>query len=149
MEVADGGGGVTPSHFTLVGVVPTFRVNQNNTTTAIVEITAYSVLYGVQFTWDVLQTTFTATGAKNLAAQKTSEVNAVAEIPHVQALRSEKEQDRSGLLYNYLVITVGTPDLAITQDVTSRMDQIDSEATAAKIDTAWKQLVALGAPTGE
>lgn len=146
MLQAEDSGSVEPTEYRLVGAVPTFRVNQNNTTTAIVELTAYSPLYGVQYTWDVLKTTFDRDGGKALAEQKTEQVNAVAAHPHVQALRSEKEQDRSGLLYNYLVITVGTPDLAITTDVTRRMDQLADTATAAAIDKAWKTLVAAGAP---
>lgn len=146
MKVTDPGGSYEPTEYTLIGAVPTFRVNQNNTTTAIVELTAYSPLYGVQYTWDVLKTTFDVDGAKNLAEQKTKEVNAVAAADHVQALRSEKEQDKSGLLYNYLVITVGTDDQAITLDVTRRMDQLDNPATFAAIDSAWKLLVNSGAP---
>lgn len=147
MLESENSGGAAPTAYQLVGAVATFRVNQNNTTTPIVEITARSVLYDVQFTWDVLKTTFDASGAKNLAELKTSQVNEVAAHDHVQALRSEKDQDRSGLLYNYLVITVGTPDLTITNDVTVRMDHIADTSTFDLIDKTWAQLVDSGAPT--
>lgn len=147
MLQAENSGGAEPTEYQLIGAVATFRVNQNNTTTPIVEITARSVLYDVQFTWDVLKTTFDASGAKNLAELKTSQVNEVAAHANVQALRSEKDQDRSGLLYNYLVITVGTPDLTITNDVTVRMDHVGDSSTFTLIDNTWKQLVDSGAPT--
>lgn len=146
MEVnPGGGGGVGEQDFTLIGVADTFRVNQDNTTTPIVQITAFAILYGVTFTFFVTEAAFAADGARNLTNLKTADVNAVSSYAHVQAFRSEQDQDRSGLLYNYAVITVGTDDLAITKDVTQRMDEINTPATYTLIDDAWKKLQELGA----
>lgn len=144
MEVAPGGGGFTNAAYQLVGVVNTFRLNQNNTTTPLVEITARSLAYDVLFTWDVLASTYLADGPDTLAQQKANEVAAICAHAHVQTFRTEQDQDRSGLLYNYAVIGVGTADLAIVVEVTARMDQLDEPGVFTAIDAAWNQLAAAG-----
>lgn len=148
MEVVQGPGG-TPdlAQYQLVGVLQTFRVNSDSTTTPIVQITAYSVAYGVTFTWFITEATFQADGAKNAAEQMTTDVNAVCGYRHVQEFRTEQDQDRSGLLVNNAVITVGTDDESITAVVTQRMDHLNTPATFGLIDNAWKLLVDAGAPT--
>lgn len=131
--------------YDLVSVVDTFRVNPNNTTTNLVEITARSHLYDVQYTWDILKSTFDGEGAPAAAALKTQQVNQIAGADHVYSVRSEPDQDKSGVLYNYLVVTVGTDDGAITTDVAIRMDAIGQPSAFAAIASAWKKLQALGA----
>lgn len=131
--------------YVLNGVVSTFRVNQNNTTTDLIEITATSAKYGVQFTWDLLKSTFDGEGAANAAAAKTTEVNYIAGRDHTYAVRSVADQDKSGTLYNYLVVTVGTDDGSITADVQVRMDQLQLPSSFAALDAAWANLKALGA----
>lgn len=148
MLAADNSGAVATTNYQLIGVVATFRLNQNNTTTPLMELTVRSTLYDVQFTWDVTKATFDGSGGQVLASEKTAQVNEIAALPHVQALRSEKEQDRSDLLYNYLVVTVGTQDLAITDDVAIRMDAIGTPGAFTAINEAWARLVAAGAPAG-
>jgi hypothetical protein len=145
VKVLQGSGGTADDQFELVGVVQTFRVNANNTTTDLVEITARSVKFDVQYTWDILKSTFDAEGAANAAAEKTTEVNYIAERDHTYAVRSEPDQDKSGVLYNYLVVTVGTDDGTSTVDVNVRMDKLQDAATFGALDAAWKNLQALGA----
>ena len=141
-----GGGGGGAGGYTLVGVVNTFRVNQNNTTTPIVQLTASSAAYLVTFTWDVTTATYLADGGANLAQQKVGEVDAICGAAHVQGFRTEQEQDASQILYNYAVITVGTDDQAITDQVSVRMDHIGQPAAFAAIAACWERLVAAGAP---
>jgi hypothetical protein len=145
VRVVDTGTEADVAKFDLVGVVNTFRVNQNGTTTPLVEITARSVKYDCQYTWDITLTTFQDEGAPNSAQQVTTEVNYIASLDHVQAIRSEADQDASGTLYNYLVVTVGTDDLTQTTDVSIRMDRIGTPAAFKALDTAWASLAALGA----
>jgi hypothetical protein len=137
-----GGGGVA---FHLIATEQTFRVNADATTLPIVLITAASVLYGVTFSWFVKESVFKANGAPALAEEKTALVNAVCAHAHVEAFRSEQEQDRSGLLFNSAVITVGTEDLRITDEVRVPMSSIGYASTFAMIDAAWALLVNLGA----
>lgn len=142
-----GGGAAAPYEFRLVGVEHTFRVNADATTSPIVLITAYSVLYAVTFSWFITQKTFDDFGADGAAREKTGQVNAVCGLEHVQGFRTEQDQDRSSLLYNYAVVLVGTDDQRITASVSQRMDQIADASMVAKIDAAWEKLVALGAET--
>lgn len=139
------GPGVADTEFSLLGVVRTFRVNPDATTTPIVLLTAMSKLFQVTYSWFVTEANFLADGAPALAQLKTTEVNAICHVAHVQAFRTEQDQDRSGLLFNQAVITVGTPDLRITTDVLVRMDQIGNASTYALIDAAWALLLNLGA----
>lgn len=130
---------------TLVGSVRTNRVNSDQTTTPVVNVTAQSTTFGVQFTWTVLAATWDADGPAGVIPLKTAEVNQICAHPHVQDFRTETDQGPSQVLYNYAVITVGTDDQAITDEVRQRMDQIGLPAVFGKIDHVWSQLAAAGA----
>jgi hypothetical protein len=135
-----------PGRYNLLGVVNTFRVNQNNTTTPLVELTAYSIVYGVTYTWAVSKATYTSNGGDVLASEKTAQVEAICAAPHVQGLRTEKDEDDSDLLYNYAVITVGTDDGTITDTATVRMDHLGTPGAFGAIAAVWAALVKTGAP---
>lgn len=146
MEVLPGGGGSgSGSDVQVISSTDAFRVNNDLTETLLTLITAYSKTYGVTFSFFVLRTTFQADGAQNLAGLYGSDVDAVCGYANVQAFRTEQDQDRSRLLYNFAVITVGTPDLSFQTDVTQRMDLLNTPETFGEIDKAWQLLVNLGA----
>lgn len=143
----DGGGAPGGSAYTLVGQQRTFRVNTSaNTFTPIVNVTVQSVAYGVQYTWTVLAKTVDDDGLPSVAEQKTGEVNQICSTDHVQDFRTEQDQGPSQVLYNYAVITVGTDDGAITDEVRVRMDLINQPSAFAAITACWNRLVAAGAP---
>ena len=144
---SDSSGAVAPEDtaYNLVSTQRTFRVNADNSTTEVVNISAQSQLYLVYYTWTILAATFDADGAPPLVSLKTSEVNVICGHPHVQDFRTEQDQGPSDVLYNYAVVTVGTDDQAITTEVRQRMDSIDTPEVFGKIDKAWSQLQALGA----
>jgi hypothetical protein len=150
MRTVDGGdlGGDGESiggAYNLIGSVRTFRVNADQTTTPIVNVTAQSQAYGVQFTWTVLASQWDADGPAAFIPLKTAEVNTICAHPHVQDFRTETDQGPSQILYNFAVITVGTDDQAITDEVRVRMDHINDPATFGSIDHVWSQLAAAGA----
>ena len=101
--------------------------------------------FGVQFTWSVLASTWDASGPAGVVPLKTAEVNTICAHAHVQDFRTETDQGPSQVLYNYAVITVGTADQAITDEVRQRMDEIGLPAVFGKIDHVWSQLAAGGA----
>ena len=138
----EGGPGVG---YTLISTTPTFRVNADQTTTPVVDITAQSTVYGVQFTWTVLGTTWATDGPAAFVPLKTAEVNQVCAHEHVQDFRTETDAGPSQVLYHYAVITVGTDDQAITDDVRVRMDHLNDPATFGAIDAAWSKLAEAGA----
>lgn len=130
---------------TLIGVVRTFRVNNDGTFTPVVNITALSNLYGVQFTFTVTAHTFDTDGAPALLTERTGQVNEICGHEHVQGFWTETDQGPDQILYNYAVIEVGTDDGAITTTITQRMDQIGDTSVFTAIDAAWAKLQALGA----
>jgi hypothetical protein len=144
MRTADGGDLAAADEYQIVGQNSTWKVNPNNTTTAIEQITARSVKYDVTFTFNVTTATYLADGAPPLVALKTSQVNQIAGHDHVVALRGEEDQGPDGNLYNYLVVTVGTDDRERTSDVRIRMDSIGLPSAFAAVDAAWNLLVQLG-----
>lgn len=148
MQVLQGNGGAPGgSEYILVGTQRTFRVNTSaNTFTAIVNITCQSVAYGVQYTWTVLAKTVDSDGLPAAAVQKTGEINQICATEHVQDLRSESDQGPSQVLYNFAVITVGTDDGSVSDEVRVRMDNINTPAAFAAIAACWERLVAAGAP---
>lgn len=121
-----------------------FRINPDNTTTEVVDVSAESVLYGVQFTWSVLAETWDASGPAGVIPAKTGEVNLICAKPHVQDFWTESDQGPSNVLYHFAVITVGTADGAITDQVRARMDNI-SPPPNAQLDAVWQRLADAGA----
>jgi hypothetical protein len=140
-----GGGDAADHPYRLIGTQRTQRVNNDGTLTPIVNITAQSVLYGVQFTFTILASTFDTDGGPPLTAERTNWVDEICGHAHVQGFWSEQDQGPDQILYNYGVITVGTDDGAITDQVRVRMDHLNDSATFGAIDASWKRLQALGA----
>lgn len=140
-----GGGSGTTQVYTLVGVVRGIRVNNDGTVTPIVTVTAVSNRYGVQFTFTMLAATWDADGGPPLTTLRTEWVDAVCAYDHVIGFRTEVDQGPDQVLYNYGVITVGTPDGAISDEVRVRMDHLNDVATFGAIDAAWSRLAAAGA----
>jgi hypothetical protein len=138
------GGDAPVDAYDVIAQLSTYRVNNNNTVTPIEQITTRSQQYDVVFTFNVTQQTYLNAGAANLARLKTSEVNAIAGIDHVIGVRGEEDQGTDGNLYNYLVVTVGTPDGERQSDVRIRMDNIGEPSAFGQIHRAWDLLVALG-----
>lgn len=141
----DGGGGTALDAYTLVATRSDYELKGPGNLVPIEEITASSVKYGVTFTFNVTQATFQADGARNLAQEKTAQVNEIGGHDHVVALRGTQDTGTDGNLYNYLVITVGTPDGLITTEIQARMDQIGEPSTFTAINNAWTLLQNLGA----
>lgn len=140
-----GGGTGTTQNYTLIANQRTFRVNNDGTFTPVVNTTALSNQYGVQFTFTMLASTFDLDGGPPLTTLRTEWVDAVCAYDHVQGFRSEVDQGPDQILYNYGVITVGTDDGAITDEVRVRMDHLNDVATFAAIDASWNRLKAMGA----
>jgi len=143
LEAVDGGGAAQDA-YEVIDSNSTFRVNPNNTTTAIEQITARSVKYDVTFIFNVLRKTFLDDGAPGLAAEKVSQVNYICARDHVVACRGDQDQDRSGNLYNYLVVTVGYPAGGPSTEVWIRMDQIGTSGAFAQLDKAWDLVQKMG-----
>jgi hypothetical protein len=131
------GESVGTTEYGIVSQNSTFSVNPNNTTTAIEQITARSLKYDVTFTFNVTAATYAADGAAVLASEKTAQVNEICAHEHVIGVRGEEDQGSDGNLYNYLVVTVGTPDGARSSDVRIRMDHIGLPSAFGAIDDAW------------
>jgi hypothetical protein len=144
MEVVPDAGDAPDDEYQVVGQNSTYRVNNNNTTTPIEQITARSVKYDVVFTFNVTATTYNNAGAAVLARSKTAEVNAIAKLDHVIGVRGEEDQGNDGNLYNYLVVTVGTPDGERSSDVRIRMDHLGDPSAFGQVHRAWDLLNALG-----
>lgn len=146
IAIIDDGGAPGVGHpYKLIGTVRTFRVNNDGTFTPVVNITALSATYGVQFTFTITAQTFQADGARTQAELRTEWVDTIAAHEHVIGFHSEVDQGPDQILYNYGVIQVGTEDGAISDEVRVRMDQLNTPATFAAIEASWQRLVALGA----
>ena len=141
-----GGGGESGGELhTLIGTVRTFRVNNDGTFTPVVNITALSKTYGVQFTFTILATTFDTDGAPAILTERTGQVNQICGHDHVQGFRTETDQGPDQVLYNYAVITVGTDDGSITDEVRARMDTLGDTGVYDAINASWSRLQAIGA----
>lgn len=124
--------------------VRTFRVNNDGTFTPVVTITAQSALYGVQFTFTILASTYDDDGGPPLTAERAAWVDEICGYPHVVDFWSETDQGPSQILYNYGVIIVGPEGATAGDEVRVRMDHLNQPGTFAAIDAAWKRQQALG-----
>src|SRR5207248_5143075 len=118
----------------------TFRVNPDGSTTPVINVTAQSKKYGVSYTWTMLASAWDTDGGPPLIALKTEQVNVICGHEHVQDFRTETDQGPSQQLFNFAVITVGTDDGAITDDVRARMDHIGDPSVFALIDADWVRI---------
>jgi len=131
--------------YKLIALQRTTRANNDGTFTPVVNITLQSVKYGVQFTFTLLASTYDTDGGPPLEEERTGWVDAVCAYPHVHDFWSEVDQGPSQVLYNYGVITVGSDDGSVTDQVRRRMDQLNEPATFQAINAAVKRLNSVGA----
>jgi hypothetical protein len=139
------GGDAADNPFRLIGTQRTQRVNNDGTLTPIINVTAQSVVFGVQFTFTLLASTWDTDGGPPLIAERTGWVDEICRHVHVQGFYSEQDQGPDQILYNYGVIIVGTDDGAITDYTRARMDRLNDAATFGAIDAVWSRLAAAGA----
>lgn len=140
MRTQDGGDISSDTAYTLIGTSRTFRVNPDGSTTPVITVTAQSQKYGVVYTWTMLASTWDQDGGPPNISLKTEQVNAICGHDHVQDFRTETDQGPSSQLYNYAVVTVGTDDGAITDEVRIRMDHIGDPSAFAAIDADWNRI---------
>ena len=140
MRTQDGGDISADTAYTLIATQRTFRVNPDGSTTPVINVTAQSQKYGVTYTWTMRASTWDTDGGPPLISLKTEEVNAICGHEHVQDFRTETDQGPSQQLYNYAVVTVGTDDGAITDEVRVRMDHIGDPSAFAAIDADWNRI---------
>lgn len=138
-------GSDSPHPYIPIGVQRTFRRNNDGTYLPIVNVTAQSVKYGVQFTFTMKAATWDLDGGPPLTTERTAWVDQVCGHAHVQGFYTEQDEGPDTILYNFAVITVGTDDGAIEDYTRVRMDQLNAPSTFTAIDKVWKRLVALGA----
>ena len=140
MRTDEGGATVEDYAYNLITAQRTFRVNPDQTTTPIVNVTAQSQKYGVVYTWTMLAKAWDGDQGTANVMTKTSQVNTVCSQDHVQDFRTEVDQGPSQQLFNYAVITVGTDDGAITNDFRVRMDHIGDSSVLTTIQAVWDQI---------
>jgi hypothetical protein len=141
--IEPGGGSTATIDYTLVAAAPTSRVSGDNTIQDVIQVTATSSLYGVTYTWFVDPTSWTVDGGPPLIQEKTGQVNAIMEAPHVIGFRTVQDQDASRLLVNYAVVSVGATDGSVYDEVQIRMDSIGEPAAFGAIADTWKKLNAI------
>jgi hypothetical protein len=145
--IEPGGGGTTTIAYTLIAAVNTTRTTGDNSTQDVVFVTAMSKLYGVTFSWFVNPTSWNVDGGPPLIEEKTGQVNAIMQADHVLGFRTIQDQDLSRLLVNFGVITVGSQDGQVQDEVQVRMDQLGTPATFTAIANLWNTLQTIAGGT--
>ena len=140
-----GGGDAADHPYRFVSASETNRTNADGTFTPVVNITCQSVLYGVQFTFTILKSTWDSGGAPPLEAERTAWVDQVCGHDHVIGFHTEPDQGPDQVVYNYAVILVGPDGADAGVEVRVRMDHLNDQSTFAAIDRTWQHFVAAGA----
>lgn len=144
-QISDGSGGPAGT-YTVIGSNPTIQVYAGNKTRPANQVFAYENVYGVTYGFTVDRATFMGAGPDALAGLYAGYIQAIGGIAYVQGIAYAPDVNQSGLLTDFLFITVGTDDGAWANDVEIPLAQANAVATFTKLDAAWQKLVALGAP---
>lgn len=149
MRTVDGGdpGGGDDASFTPIATVHTDRINNDGTMTPIVNITAMSDKYGVQFTFTILEATWKSNGGPSETGLRTTWVNQICGHDNVLGFYTESDTGPSQVLYNFAVVTVGAEGSEVRGVVRIRMDQLNTPGAFAAIDREYALVTAMGTPS--
>jgi len=145
--VGGGGGVAEQGSFTVLGQNPTILVQGASQVVDAMTITVQDSTYGITFSFTIPRTEWAGEGTQAAATLYASWVQYIAARPGTVAVAYAAEVNAAGLLYDALIVTVGTPDGLNTANVTVPLAQANSTATFDALNAAEATLTATAALT--
>ena len=142
LVLTGGGGGVNPGTYKYLGAVSTIQVLSGNQTIDAVTLTVEDILFGVRYSFTIPRTEYDDEGWKALVPQYELVVQQWAQNEGTIGMQYVPDTNPSGLLGDYMIVTVGTPDGLNAIDVELELTPSNGDAGFAKISAAWNQIQA-------
>lgn len=137
-------GGVTGA-FKVLSQEPTVLNRGANDVVDAMKITVQDKVYGVVFSFTIPRTEWAGEGTRVAAADYASYVQTIGGHEHVVGLAYAQDTDAATMLYDSLVVIVGTPDGDNTAEVQLDMRQLNTPGAFSKIDATYNHLAAVAA----
>ena len=113
-----------------------------------VTVTAQDTEYGVVFSFTRSRSSWEGGAVQAAASFYASNIQALAQYRHVQGIGYTQDTNASGNLIDQLIITVGTDDGSQEANFVWPLEQVDSQAMYARVDSVFAQLMAVANSTG-
>lgn len=125
-----------------VGVAQTIKIVTPALTVNAVRLTVRELLYSVVFSFTVSQTVYNELGWQALAGEYAAIVQSLGSYEGTQGLQYVEDVNGSNQLEDYIIVTVGDPDLVATVDVKLPLATANNAANSAKMIAAYTAVVA-------
>ena len=146
LDKLDGGGGGAAGSYKVLLQRPDILVQGvNNVVDA---VTVQDTLYGVVFSFTRSRSSWEGGAVQAAASFFAGNIQALAEYRHVQGIAYTQDTSASGGLIDQLVVTVGTDDGDQEASFVWPLEQVDSQALYAKVDSVFAQVMAVANSTG-
>jgi len=142
LVLTGGGGGVNVGTYQYLGAVSTIQVVAGSQTLDAVTLTVKDLKFGVVYSFTVPRPVYDGEGWQALAEQYELVVQEWAQLPGTIGMQYVPDTNPSGLLGDYMIVTVGTPDRLNAIDVELELTPSSGDAGVTKINSAWDQIQA-------
>jgi hypothetical protein len=143
LEPVDGGGGGGGGKYKVLYQKPDILIQGVNNVVDAVTVTAQDKVYGVVFQFTRSRTSWEGGAVEAAASFFASNIQALAEYPHVQGIAYTQDTNASGNIVDQLSITVGTDDGTQEAAFVWPLETIDSQGVYAMIDKVYGQVEAV------
>jgi len=148
LEKLDGGGGAAAGTYKVLLQKPDILVQGVNNVVDAVTATVQEMEYGIVFSFTRSRSSWEGGAVQAAASFFAGNIQALAGYRHVQGISYTQDTNASGNLIDQLVITVGTDDGDQEASFVWPLEQVDSQAVYAKVDSVFAQVMAVANSTG-
>lgn len=125
-----------------VGVAQTIKIVTPTLTVNAVRLTVRELQYAVVFSFTVSQSVYNELGWQTLASEYASIVQTLGSYEGTQGLQYVEDVNGSNQLEDFIIVTVGDPDLVATVDVKLPLATATNAANSAKMIAAYTAVIA-------
>lgn len=125
-----------------VGTAQTIKIVTPTLTVNAVRLTVRELTYAVVFSFTVAKKVWDELGWKNLASEYASIVQTLGSYEGTQGLQYVEDVNGSNQLEDFIIVTVGDPDLVATVDVKLPLATATNAANSAKMIAAYQAVIA-------
>lgn len=141
LQPVDGGSGNVNGDFRVESQIPSILVEPTGKVVDAVTVYATELAFGVPFVFTVSTATWQGAEFETYARVIASYIQEIGQAPHVVAIQSTPDTDKSGNLRDYLFVTVGIDGTDSEAVVKVLQDNANSQATFAALSSTYDLLV--------
>lgn len=143
LEKLDGGGGAATGTYKVLLQKPDILQQGVNSVVDAVTATVQELEYGIVFAFTRSRSSWEGGAIQAAASFFAGNIQALAGYRHVLGIGYTQDTNPSGNLVDQLIITVGTDDGDQEASFVWPLEQIDSQAVYAKVDSVFANVMAV------